>query len=434
MEIILNYKNGNYILEKVEGKRVNRTNNQQRISGIINNVKISAINATYHDKFVKMYFGDNRYIILKDLDKNKNLELYSIVLNCINENTRVVKNINNVNKTRLKLITGLTIASLTITSFVSIGKKNQSINRPPINNTSVETVLPTDIPSINSIPESEVVISTLTPPPAPTATPKINEIKDFEDRFTESMLISKSNRTDFVGIPLATNFNDDFCKKALECSKSDIWFFSNKYGSDFGVDPYLPYSLFYGETDFEHEKTLPGGSSYNGSAVGIGQHENPDGTNAVTAFNYNTNQYETEIISMENACDLEKNIKMAIMLLQNKLKKYKGNIYVAIQSYNYGDGAMNIILTEYAKEKNITIDEILNDYSDTGWLKYVEHFHYNPGQYLSNWKYKTYGDPNYVNKIMGYYIGTESTNTLPDGTKVTINLISCEKTYEAKTY
>jgi len=432
MEFLLSVKNGQYNLEKIDGNVKRRTNNQDLISRVINSIDIPVIRATFAGRDVRMYFGDNRYLTLKNYTANKELELYSNVADYISENTRIIKNVNNVNKTKLKLITGLTIASLSITTVVNIGKKdNQSINNQSINNPSIETISPTDIPSITQTPIIKDTIESILEPVI-TEAPKIVEVKDFEDRLTESMLMSMSDRTDFVGIPLATNFNDYFCKKALECFKSDIWTFSNQYGNDFGVDPYIAYSLFYGETNFEHEKTIPGGSRYNGYGVGIGQHESPNGKNSVTAFNFNTNQYETEIISMENACDLEKNIKMSIMLLQNKLNKYNGNIYVAIQSYNYGDWAMNVILNEYAKEKNMTLDEILNDHSDTGWLKYVEYFHNNPQQYLPNWNYKTYGDPNYVTKIIGYYIGTESTNTLPDGTKVTTNLISCEKTYDVK--
>lgn len=417
MEIILNYKNGDYILEKIEDNRKTRTNNQEKIKELINHVPDFAIRATYYNNSVNLFFGDNKYITLSNYKNNKDLDLYLKITNCITENTRVIK---NVNKTKLKAIPTAVLIAISLVSVSAVsGKEN---NKP---NTTIENISPTIIPSptITPIPTKEPVL---------TPTPIIEQTKNFNDRYTESMLMSISNKNDYAGIPLATKFNEYYCNRVLECFNSDIWNFSNKYGSDFGVDPYLGLSLFYVETNFEHEKTLPGGSSYNGAAVGIGQHENPNGTNSVTAFNYNTNQYETEIISMENACDLEKNIKMTFMLLQNKLKKYNGNIYVTIQSYNYGDGAMNYILEKYAQEQNITKEDVLSNYSDIGWLKYVEDFHNNPGQYLSNWNYNTYGDPNYVKKVMGYYVGSESTNTLPDGTKETINLVTLEKTYEEK--
>lgn len=426
MEIVLSIKNDEYNLEKVEANNKKRTNNQDKIWKIISSINISAIRATYYNKDVKLFFGEGRYVTLKDYQKNKNLELYSNVLNCINENTRVIKNVSNINKKTIKRIalTGTIVLSLTFlgTSIVN-GKKN-------IPNAQTITITPTIKPTTIPTP---TIIPTATPTVTPAITPVLDTLpKSFEDRFNESMLICKSNNFNFEGIALTTGYTEYFCKKVLECSKSEIWDYMNKYGEEFGVDPYLILAICYNETNLEHEKTIPGGSSYNGCAVGIGQHENPNGTNKITAFNYKTGEYETEVISMENACDLEKNIKMTTMLIQNKLKKYNNNIYAAIQSYNYGDWAMNVILNEYGRERKLSIDEILNDYTDTGWMKYVEYFHNNPQEYLSNWNYKTYGDSNYVKKVMGYYIGTESVNTLSDGSKVSINLVTLENTYETK--
>lgn len=430
MELILSVKNGEYVLEKIEGNKRNSTNNQQKIYSIIRSIKVSPIRATFYNNSVKLFFGDGRYITLKGYKNNKDLDLFSSILNLVDDNTRV--NINNINTKLFKRLafTGAAIISFSLVGFTSNSKNNNAEAKSDIAITQTIESIPTPIPTPTIVP---TVTPTITPTilPTPSLIERV-ENKDFNDRYTESMLLNISNNTNFAGIPLATGFNEYYCKKALECFNSDIWTFSNKHGNDFGVDPYLPYALFYGESNFEHEKTLPGGSSYNGSAVGIGQHENPNGTNSVTAFNYNTNQYETEIITMENACDLEKNIKMTVMILQNKLKKYNNNIYVAIQSYNYGDWAMNVILEQYAQENNMSVEDVLNNHEDIGWLKYVEHFHNNPQQYLPNWKYKTYGDPNYVKKIMGYYIGTESINILPDGTKVAINLVSLDKTYEEK--
>ena len=198
------------------------------------------------------------------------------------------------------------------------------------------------------------------------------------------------------------------------------------YGKQFGVDPYLILATCYAETSLEHEKTLQGGPRYNGHAVGIGQHENPSGKESVTAFNYETGQFETEIISLENACDLEMNIKMTVMLFQNRLQKYNNNIYATIQSYNYGTGAMDLILAKYAQDNHCLVEDVLTNYADTGWLAYVKDFHDNPKNYLSKWQYSTYGNENYIKDVLGYYLGTESINKLEDGTQISIDLTTLD--------
>ena len=64
------------------------------------------------------------------------------------------------------------------------------------------------------------------------------------------------------------------------------------------------------------------------------------------------------------------------------------NIVAAIQCYNMGYGNMQTILKTYAVDTNRTVDQILNDKNDTGWLDY---------RYLV-----TQGDQEYVEHVLSW--------------------------------
>ena len=81
---------------------------------------------------------------------------------------------------------------------------------------------------------------------------------------------------------------------------------------------------------------------------------------------------------MENACNFESNVEMGIMIFQNTLEKYKGNIYFALQSYNYGRGLVDSIICIYADEIGSTYDNVVANLNDFGWMKYVKMAHNNP--------------------------------------------------------
>ena len=430
MELILSVKNGQYFLEKVEelqdGKSRKKTNNQDKIFQTIENIKSSAIRITYRTKSARLYLGNGLYITLKDYKNYNNLDLYSHILGMVNEQTRVQNEIDNINKKRI-IALGATVVSLSVAAF--IGNNNQSIKVPA----AVETIttIPTPTPIVTNIP-TPTITPTATPTPTPTITPTPTPaVFDKEYRMAESLELFSSN-TDNGIIPLATGITEFVFNRMSNFMNSADWNHYERYGSDFGIDKYLLLAIDYTESNLEHEKTLPNGSGYNGHAVGISQHENPNNERDITAYNYNTGQWETERMTMESACDLELNIKMAAMILQNRLHKYNNNIYLVIQSYNYGESAINDILNAYSEETGKSIDDIINDYTDIGWLKYVKDYHENPQKYNPKWQYKTYGNDEYLNRVLGYYIGTVSENLLPDGSKVSTDLISLEKHYEVK--
>lgn len=189
-------------------------------------------------------------------------------------------------------------------------------------------------------------------------------------------------------------------------NNSDVMQYFIKYGEMYGVDPYILMAKAMQESSFNHNSCLPGGSNYNGYGMGIMQHESPDGRKIV-AYNYITGQEDVVRVTFDNAMDLEMNIKMGAMHFQNCLNNNNGNIFLALQSYNYGQGMVNSILNRYGKTQGMTSDEIKSNYDDTGWLEYVTDAHNNAWRYISGWE-GYYGDANYIKNVLRYFPGTQA--------------------------
>lgn len=432
MELILSVKNGQYFLEKndktSEGNVGKRTNNQTIIYETFRKINSSALRITYRSKSARLYFGNGLYVTLKGYQNYSDLDLYSDILGKVNEKTRIQQEIDNINKKRFKsgLLTGAAILSLSaITVFGIHHSQNLEVPAATISITPTNTPTPIPTPTITPTP-------TIAPTNTPTPIPTIMPMPTTDERIEESLQLFSTNSNSEI-IPLATKITEYSYNKMKKYFQTEAWQHTERYSSDFGVDKYLLLAYGCAETFLEHEATIPGGSGYNGYGVGMYQHETPDKYERdIIAYNYNTGEWETERMCMESACDLELNIKMATMILQNRLHKYDNNIYITIQSYNYGETGMQMVLEAYANELNCTVEDVIRNKEDIGWMKYVEDFHYNPQKYLPNWKHKTYGNEEYVKDVLGYYIGTESINMRSDGTSTCTNLLTMEMSDEEK--
>lgn len=221
-------------------------------------------------------------------------------------------------------------------------------------------------------------------------------------------------------LPIGTKLTPYALNRLVNFINSSGGQYAQKYGEQFGVDPYLLTCICMQESSLTSTAT-------NGYAYGYYQVElgSPEAVRKITATNVLTGQEETLTVTMANATDPAVNTKFGAMMLQNCLKKFNNNIYLALQSYTFGEGAVSLAVSKYADRKGITREEVMNNYSDLGYLEDFQQIHDDPHgyvtdedlvkyqgihtnamNYLRKWPYKTYGDPKYIEHVLAYYIGT----------------------------
>ena len=152
-----------------------------------------------------------------------------------------------------------------------------------------------------------------------------------------------------------------------------------KYAKTYGLDPKIMIGIATQERGIHSDRMDPGG------ATGLMQIQNEVWIGStLTAYNVETNQYETVTVTRDDLSDVFTNIRYGCMIYQNCLGYMNGNALAAIQCYNMGYGNMSQILKSYSLESGKSTNEILNDITDNGWLshrniidvgdrKYLEH-------------------------------------------------------------
>lgn len=225
-------------------------------------------------------------------------------------------------------------------------------------------------------------------------------------------------------IEVGTRSGIEYIEKFLE---SDEFLIFKKYGEFYGVDPYILVAMGFQESGLNHESHLPGGSAYNGYAVGVMQHESPSG-DIVSAYNYVTGEIDSVACSKENVYNKEKNIQLAFMILSNRIKNYNGNIYMAIQSYNFGSGMMSAVLNKMANNTGKSVEDLKLDFTNLDWIEYAKDAHENPSKYISTINWNSYGDGEYLQHVMGYVI-SKNVNYMYNGELQNFDLekgVNCE--------
>lgn len=183
-------------------------------------------------------------------------------------------------------------------------------------------------------------------------------------------------------------------KKIENFKKTNMYKIYKKYGKKYGVDLDLLIAR-----DMQ-ESSLSSNTTYNPyGATGPSQIEYTLIGTKLTAYNYETNRYDTEKITIDKMTNLDSNIRLGTMRFARCLKKTHGNVYAALQWYNYGL-IFKKAINKYAKDKGITFDDVLKNINDLGWQKYIDDIHYNPSKYIKNWHQHTYGDNKYYKRIM----------------------------------
>lgn len=207
-----------------------------------------------------------------------------------------------------------------------------------------------------------------------------------------------------------------------------------KYGTIYGVDPALLKAMAAQESGGNHDKytSLDRCSK---AGCGLMQIERPGKTvQKATAFNFSTGQQEEVTVcypgqsnNPTSGCldvlDIDNNIRVGAMQFAQRLQRFDYNFYVALQSYNYGEGGVRRVLRIYQEREGRSIEQTIQDYKDTGWLKYRNEVHYNPSLLGSTYaSYKTYGDPIYIENVLRYYPTNQDIKIkTPAGDEITIS-------------
>lgn len=241
-------------------------------------------------------------------------------------------------------------------------------------------------------------------------------IDDFYDNKTNDL----DNSLEMENKKLFEVGNNQYIDSVYNYMDTSEYNYFEKNSSIYGIPTQIMVALGMQETDLMHDECLPNGERYNGCALGILQLEQ-NCNNAVTAYNYTSDYEETVKYSDEELYNIDKNIQVGCMRFQHALEKYNGNIYVAIQAHNYGEVMMDKALELTADDKNIDVSRLLTNYRDLSWLKYIEDIHDNPDKYLSNWEYDTYGDSEYLSKVLSYCTSDEVSYQY-NGDTITFNL------------
>ena len=187
-----------------------------------------------------------------------------------------------------------------------------------------------------------------------------------------------------------------------------------KYSTRYGLDSELVTAIA------TQERGVHGTTIDDGGAIGLMQIQyNVWVGEKISAYNFETGQRESFIVDKEKLPDIGYNIKVGCMYLQNCMESMNYNTVAAVQAYNMGCGSVNKILKAYSSECGKSVNEILSNPSDTGWLEYRN---------IINM-----GDPNYVENVFSY-LGEDSyiNNVKRDGTIVNLNInnqVSSKKIY-----
>jgi len=177
----------------------------------------------------------------------------------------------------------------------------------------------------------------------------------------ETIQIETPSRTTSVSI----SFNDRSSTEKALFAKENYSNLITKYSRMYGIDPVLAIAVATQESGVHSSVTNKGG------ATGLMQIQNSVWIgNKVSAYNFQTQTTESLTVTLDKIQNLEYNIKIGCMILQNSLQYMKYNTLAAIQCYNMGYGNMMKILKNYSVDSNKSIDQILSDFYDTGWLNY----------------------------------------------------------------
>lgn len=439
-----------------------RTNEQSKIMDYLLKEGTQFIDAKKVEKDLLIYTSKNIVFVVKNHEQLHSDSIFQEFLTRVNKAPIVGKNLDRGKRSNIPQLLGLKMLYINRAKLAAIALSgallvttvpgwmahmNQS-NEVELNMTT-DVMLEPNSTLTDSIVNPEIIEEQEAELIEPKQTPQVDikklvlnsleQEKSFDYRLEQTMQLQADyGQYDNSKIMVGARVNASKMKELFSSSRGKIIIDT---ATKYGIDPYLLAAKGLTESGLKHEDCIPGGIYYNGYGVGAFQLEVPHNS-VVEAWNYETSSEDSLEVSMESAIDFEKNTQAAAMYFQRRMEIYNGNVYLALQSYNYGTGMMKLVLHDYAEKMGITEEEVKNNPNDLGWLEIVEDIHLNPNDYYYRvlagvnetdpnvlaeakskyvWNGKTYGNSHYIADVLSYYVGLSCQNRNIDGTITVTN-------------
>src|SRR5574344_2860691 len=360
-EYTLEFKNNKIVMsDNYQSKEIFNQEIQKLVKSINNNNVQSFVN--YNDTDLAVTFN-NGALVLEEYKKFFDLDEFASIKSRYLDYIRKQK--LNIIKNKGKYIA---ITSSLIVSLLCGIKLNNLNNTQDINNElTIEKVNPEDVPKqvevSKNVDKAEIKTSNY-------------EVDD--------LVNSKSDKevNSLVNVSYGDNVDSEKFKKAENEYDNIIKKYARKYGLD--------YNLILAMCT--QERGIHSNKIDNGGGLGLMQIQvsaHPDGStiNTTTFDSAGNPQDATFTFYQDNYQNLNGNIEAGCALLRSYLNSFNGNIIAALYAYNSGNGAVRSAITKYAKDYGMSYDDVLKDYNNYSWNRYI----------ISD-------NNNYLDAVMQYFI------------------------------
>jgi hypothetical protein len=212
---------------------------------------------------------------------------------------------------------------------------------------------------------------------------ELEKLNNKEQTATKKEIIDTlplKNDTEIIDVSYTDNTDSDKFVKAQELYGNTIKKYANKYGLDYN----LVLAICTQERGVHSSKIDDGGGL---GLMQIQASQHPDGSSInTTTFENGKAMDTTYTFQLENYQTIDGNIEAGCALLRSYLNEFDGNIIAAIYAYNWGNNRIEDVINGYARYKNISKDEILNDVGNYQWTDFLPETDYD-----------------YLNLVMKYY-------------------------------
>ena len=161
-----------------------------------------------------------------------------------------------------------------------------------------------------------------------------------------------------------------------------------KYANMYGIDPKVALAIGCHERG-THSNEIDGGGGLGLYQIQVSVWDGHD----VRAFNFETNEWETYTIELDNIRNLENNVKAGMMIFQDCLRRDDYNVAMAVQEYNFGHGGLMSAINAAAEHLGVD-SEVLEQNGNTEWFDYRTYNKSSKGYQM--------GDPDYVENVFKY--------------------------------